>query len=248
VALLKFRINFNRRDHSSGSATSFCYFSVEDRSNRSAIRRKGYVGTHKASTSIRHKMPQMPKIGHGCQTSRHFAYRPCKLCPTIMQLVEVCDLSSSLAGTIELAHAHLAQSQRGRFYQARAVPIWLPCRDHRGDAGNHAPAWKSSPGTRHLSVNDGAGLRGAACAEGTTKDTGRARLPISISGMIDTPASINSLVTAKGGDSFTLIWSRPSADWSHGIDASPSKRLHIGVGHKAACYSCLRCRPFYSLL
>jgi hypothetical protein len=31
--------------------------------------------------------------------------------------------------------------------------------------------------------------------------------------MIDTPASINSLVTGKGGDSsFTLIWSRRSAD------------------------------------
>jgi hypothetical protein len=35
---------------------------------------------------------------------------------------------------------------------------------------------------------------------------------------------------------------------SHGINASPSKRVHIGAGHEAACYSCLRCRPFHSLL
>jgi hypothetical protein len=43
--------------------------------------------------------------------------------------------------------------------------------------------------------------------------------------MIDTPASINSLVTGKGDDddSITLIWSRRTTDWSHGIDASPSK-------------------------
>jgi hypothetical protein len=47
-------------------------------------------------------------------------------------------------------------------------------------------------------ANDGAGLRGAAYPVGMTKDTGRAWLPISMSGMIDTPASINSLVTGKG--------------------------------------------------
>jgi hypothetical protein len=67
--------------------------------------------------------------------------------------------------------------------------------------------------------------------------------PISMSEMIDTPVSINSLVTGKGDGSFTLIWSRRSADWSRGINASPSKRVYIGAGHKAACYSCLRCKP-----
>jgi hypothetical protein len=80
-------------------------------------------------------------------------------------------------------------------------------------------------------------------SRGLTKDTGRAWLPISMSGMIDTPVSINSLVTGKGGDSsFALIWSRRSADWSRGINASPSKRVYIGAGHKAVA-SCLRCKP-----
>jgi hypothetical protein len=61
----------------------------------------------------------------------------------------------------------------------------------------------------------------------------------------DRYARVDKLAGNRQGrdSSLTLIWSHRSADWSQGINASPSKLVHIGAGHKAACYSCLRCKP-----